>query len=221
MDTNNISQVTQDEINQLKRYRDEFVDFVNGMDYCKPDDKFAYSHKANILFGWHLNWSKFTLIKSVIGRIWPHELKIIDEIQEKIEYNIIHFNGGVVIDKGRLRPNDEVSECSLTLIEKLNRIIELAEQNAEQPAGTERNTKRIVAAFLISLLIICAFILSVWLIPFTPFTWFRNHPHSYGIQGSIICLIPSFIFGFFKPDWRKWCWGTAAIAFLVGLLSLL
>ena len=104
-----------------------------------------------------------------------------------------------------------------------------AETNEEQKgdgvkagdAEKEQSAKKIIAALLISLLIICAFILSVWLIPFLPFTWVINHPRSYGIQGSIICLIPCLIFGIFKPKWRKWCWGTAAIAFLVGLLSLL
>jgi hypothetical protein len=114
-------------------------------------------------------------------------------------------------------PNRELSIHAMNLANYLERAMPYLGSLKE----TEQGAKRIIAALLISLLIICAFILSVWLIPFTPFTWLRNHPNSYGIQGSIICLIPSFIFGFFKPDWRKWCWGTAAIAFLVGLLSLL
>lgn len=90
-----------------------------------------------------------------------------------------------------------------------------------KPAETEQNARRIIAAILISLLIICMFALSVWLIPFTPFTWLKNHPNSYGLQGSIIFLIPSLIVGLFKPQWRNWCWGTAGIALLVLILSLL
>ena len=88
----------------------------------------------------------------------------------------------------------------------------------KKPAETEQNAKRIIAAILISLILILLFELFVY---FGPVTWFRNHPHTYGIQGSISGLIPCLIFGFLKPRWRKWCWETAAIVFLVGLLSLL
>jgi len=90
-----------------------------------------------------------------------------------------------------------------------------------KPAETEQKAKRIIAAILISLLIICMFVFSVWLIPFTPFTWLKNHPNTYGLQASIIFLIPSFVVGLFKPQWRKWCWGVAGLAFLGVILSLL
>jgi hypothetical protein len=90
-----------------------------------------------------------------------------------------------------------------------------------KPAETERNAKRGISAILISLIVICVFELSVWLMPFTPFIWLKNHPNSYGIQGSIVCLVPCLIFGFFKPRWRNWCWGTAGLAFLGLILSLL
>jgi hypothetical protein len=86
---------------------------------------------------------------------------------------------------------------------------------------TGQKAKRIIAAILISLLIICMFVFSVWLIPFTPFTWLKNHPNTYGLQASIIFLIPSFVVGLFKPQWRKWCWGVAGLAFLGVILSLL
>jgi len=89
-----------------------------------------------------------------------------------------------------------------------------------QPAERGGKTKVTIVAIIISLFIICAFELSVWLMPFTLFAWLKNHSRSHGIQGSAICLIPCLIFGFFKPRWRKWWWGTA-IAFLVGLLTLL
>jgi hypothetical protein len=88
----------------------------------------------------------------------------------------------------------------------------------QKSAETEGNAKSIVAAIVISFVMILLFELSVY---FGLVTWVKNHPRSYGIQGSVICLIPCLIFGFLKPRWRKWCWGTAAIAFLVGLLSLL
>jgi hypothetical protein len=49
----------------------------------------------------------------------------------------------------------------------------------------------------------------------------RNHPQSYGLTGGVIFLIIFFVVGFFKPQWRNWCWGVAGIAFLVLILSLL
>jgi len=101
---------------------------------------------------------------------------------------------------------------------KRNAALLLAELEEIKPAEPEQGAKRIIAAILISFIMILLFELFVYL---GPVTWFRNHPHSYGIQGSIDCLILCLIFGIFKPGWRKWCWGTAAIAFLVGLLSLL
>jgi hypothetical protein len=94
-------------------------------------------------------------------------------------------------------------------------------RNTLPNSGTAGGTKGTAVSILISLLIICTFVISVWYIPFTPFTWIKNHPHSLGIQGSIICLIPCLFFGLFEPRWRKWCWGFAFISFLVGLLLLL
>jgi hypothetical protein len=85
-------------------------------------------------------------------------------------------------------------------------------------AETKQNAKRIGAAILISSVTILLFELFVY---FGPITWLKNHPNSYGIQGSIICLIPCLILGFLKPRWRNWCWGTASLAFLGLILSLL
>jgi hypothetical protein len=105
--------------------------------------------------------------------------------------------------------------------------IEAAIKNVEanlastEPAEREQSAKRIIFAILVSLIVICIFELSVWLIPFTPLTWLKNHPNSYGIQGSVIFFVPCLIFGLFKPRWRNWCWGTAALAFLGLILSLL
>lgn len=82
----------------------------------------------------------------------------------------------------------------------------------------EQNAKRIIAAILISLIMILLFEFFVYR---GSVTWLKNHPRSYGIQGSVIFLIPCLIFGFFKPAWRKWCWGTASLAFLALILSLL
>lgn len=91
--------------------------------------------------------------------------------------------------------------------------------NSIEPAGTGRNRKATIAALIISLFVICIFLLSVWLIPFNPFTLLKNHPNSYPLQGSIICLIICVVVGLFKPKWRKTCWGSA-VAFVVLILTL-
>ena len=115
---------------------------------------------------------------------------------------------------------DELEALSEALAREQNKpaIGGKADLPSEKPAERKQDAKRIIAAILISLIMI---LLVELFVHFGPVTWFRNHPHSYGIQGSIICLIPCLIFGVFKPGWRKWCWGTVAIAFLVGLVSLL
>jgi len=51
--------------------------------------------------------------------------------------------------------------------------------------------------------------------------WLKNHPHSYGLIGGFIFLILFFVLGLFKAQWRPWSWGTAVIALLVLILSLL
>ena len=51
--------------------------------------------------------------------------------------------------------------------------------------------------------------------------WLKRHPHSYSLTAGSIFLILFFIFGLLKVQWRTWCWGTAALSFLVLILSLL
>jgi hypothetical protein len=153
-----------------------------------------------------------------------------------LDYAVLRFVFGVAepgkLEKAALK-DWMLNKCGVSLSELkelsrpdisrrfLSALVSTQKKESEKPAETDQKTKKIVSAFLISLLIICAFILSVWLIPFTPFTWLRNHPNSYGIQGSIICLIPCLVFAIFKPGWRKWCLGVAGLAFLGVLLSLL
>lgn len=51
--------------------------------------------------------------------------------------------------------------------------------------------------------------------------WLKNHPHSYGLTGGVILLILFFVLGLAKAQWRNLCWGTAGVALLVLILSLL
>ena len=120
------------------------------------------------------------------------------------------------INKGRIYESRDIQ----THIELALKRVE-ADLWPENPAETKQNHKTTIVAIIISLFIICIFVLSVRFIPFTLFTWLKNHPNSYGLQGSIICLIACFILGLYKPKWRKLCWGGALIAFLGVLLSLL
>jgi len=89
-------------------------------------------------------------------------------------------------------------------------------QNAREE--TEQNRETTIVAIIISLILVFLFELLVY---FVPITWVKNHPNSYGLQGSIIFLIPCLIVGLFKPQSRKLCWRVAAIAFVVLFLSLL
>jgi hypothetical protein len=92
----------------------------------------------------------------------------------------------------------------------------------EKSTETKQGFKTTIIAIIISLVISCIFLLSVWFIPFAPFNWLKNHPNSYGLQGSIFCLIISFVVGLFKPQWRGRCWGGGALlAFIVVILPLL
>jgi len=114
----------------------------------------------------------------------------------------------------------QTSTGSLDPVGEIRNISEAC-RTREKPAETGQNAKATIVAVIISLIIICIFLLSVWLIPFTPFTWLKDHPNSYGLQGSTICLITCFVLGLFKPQRRKLYWGGAIIAFLGVLLSLL
>ncbi len=88
----------------------------------------------------------------------------------------------------------------------------------QQVVYNRQNNKVTILALVISCVAVSAVELSVYLVPLN---WVKNHPNSYGLQGSIIFLIPCLIVGLLKPQYRKWCWGVGAIAFIVLLLSLM
>ena len=120
-------------------------------------------------------------------------------------------------------PNPDMLHHPATAQERLsqlNRTLEYVHDDLarKKPAETKQNLKTTIVAIIISFIVDLVFELLVY---FVPFTWFKNHPNSYGLQGSIIFLIPCLIVGLFKPQYRKWCWGVGAIAFIVLLLSLM
>ena len=108
---------------------------------------------------------------------------------------------------GNLSPNEKL----------VSTIKQFADEFIQETDRANKN-KNIIVSFVISLTIILLFELLVYKIPIK---WVTNHPNSYGIQGSVIFLIPCLTFGYLKPKWRKWCWGTAGLAFLVLILTLL
>jgi len=116
---------------------------------------------------------------------------------------------------------DQLKGSAYELADTVREIAKQASQEliAEKPAETEQtNAKSTFHAALVSSLGILAFILCVHRIPIT---WLKDHPHGLGLQGSIIFLIPCLVVGYFKPQYRKWCWGAAALSFLVLIISLL
>jgi len=93
--------------------------------------------------------------------------------------------------------------------------------NDGQATETGRDTKRTIAAIVISLLVACIFEVLVWFVGVTPFSWLKNHPNSYSLQGAIVLLVPCIFVGLLKRQYRKWCLGTVAISLVVLILSLL
>ncbi len=89
------------------------------------------------------------------------------------------------------------------------------QSDKKKPAGAEWSTK---ATIIVSLCTVFIFLSLVYLLPIN---WLKNHPNSYGLQGGIIFMILSLVVGWIKPQWRKWCWGTACLAFFLLILSLL
>jgi len=94
-----------------------------------------------------------------------------------------------------------------------------ADLTDKTPAETEQtNAKSTFLAVLVSFLGILAFILWVHLLPIT---CLKDHPKGTGLQCGIILLTPCLVVGYFKPKYRKWCWGSAILPIVVLILSLL
>ena len=121
-----------------------------------------------------------------------------------------------------IRQFQDMVKKSIDALEAIRLKVE-RQQHLETPiknqvSPNKKNAKTTFAALFISFMMILLFEL---LVHVGPLSWFKNHPNSYSLQGSIICLIPCLLLGLFKPQWRKWCWGVAGLAFLGIVLSLL
>lgn len=165
------------------------------------------------------------LVLTLLRSIMPEQLdpiqKDLDDLYEKakaVDHERSESGGEANILKC------QAQAAAASLVKKLRLVESIIESRREQiehskkPAETEQNRKTTIIVIIISLIVDLVFELLVY---FIPITWVKNHPNSYGLQGSIIFLIPCLIVGLFKPQYRKWCWGVGAIAFIVLLLSLM
>jgi len=76
----------------------------------------------------------------------------------------------------------------------------------------------VVKSIVLSVIVIAAFEALVYQLPWG---WLMSHPNSYAIQAMFDMTITLGLFGLFISDWRKWCWGVAAIPVIIGLLQIL
>ncbi len=124
-----------------------------------------------------------------------------------------------LIDKNNIKYNlQETIDVLQALRLKLERQQRLKAPVQEQVRPNKKNAKINYFIIVISIFIICIFEFLIYRIPIS---WLQNHPNSYGLQGGFVLLVPCFVAGCFKPRWRKWCWGGAALAIIVLILSLL
>ena len=106
--------------------------------------------------------------------------------------------------------------------ERADRIKREAEERGletKKQAEKTINIYRTILALIFTLVACATFELLVNLLPWKGLI---NHSRSTAIQ-ALICLAFLVVFaGFFRKDWRKWCWGaTVIVAIVIGLISLI
>ena len=151
------------------------------------------------------HWSRVDLENS----LWS---KIAQPIINKIEIDLVEL-WPCIIENGsgkwtRAGIEDAIESIKPDLMDPLiqefkviRRKLEIKSQQQPKPAETEQDTTPAKRGRIGSCL--------------------KRNPHIYGLTGGIIFLILFFVLGLFKAQWRSWCWGTAGLAFLVLILSLL
>jgi len=86
--------------------------------------------------------------------------------------------------------------------------MDTSSENASFPKiQQDANTYATIAAFSLSFNIIAIFEFLVYRIPWQ---WLVMHPNSYGLQLTFDSIVTLLVLGFFRPEWRKWCWGGSA-----------
>lgn len=87
-------------------------------------------------------------------------------------------------------------------------------ENAEQRAFR----MSVIAGIAIGGLLIVAFELTIYLIPWN---WLVEHKNSLPLQIGISLTLMLAMIGLIVKDWRKWCWGIALLPMVLSLISLL
>lgn len=180
-------------------------------------------HQSN---GLSHNKKEFSLIIDTFRQYMPSMVTPLEQVYNNFLHSIKrHLDGALRAEREGERNlfswcGSFVNGTIPPTVRRLRHIAEMVRKELAKPTEAGRNTKTTIGAIIISLSVICIFALSVWLIPFTPFAWLKNHPHSYGLQGGIVFLIISLVVGLLKPQRRNWCWGVAGLAFVVLILSL-
>ena len=115
---------------------------------------------------------------------------------------------------GRL--THEITEEKKAKEEAETRVIKESSDKARLEKST--NAYAITAASAISLVLVGIFEILIHQISWQ---WLLQHQNSYGLQGAFDILLALTTFGFFRPKWRKWCWGGGLFAILLIILQLL
>jgi len=181
------------------------IDLKDTQEWFAIEPKGTSPHHGNICCSWDLYW--LTAIewlaknKPDSGITFPgyilHHVSLKERLYSGLDINDILHYWHTLSDEHLNRVWRQLARAS----EDACLYLASKDVRPEKPAETERNTTPSKCRRIIVRL--------------------RNHPHSYGLTGGVIFLILFFVVGFFKPQWRNWCWGVAGLAFLVLILSLL
>ena len=176
--------------------------------YNYPHDAVEVKQRIEKIIGWFAQLNKMSYDALFIKNRVSKGISLPDSRKKDLLDNAFFLKD--LVDKDLFNDIPEMAG-------ELRRVAKLLKED-QKPAETEQKAKRIIAAIVISLIVIVLFELLVYRVPIG---WLKNHPNSYGLQGGIVLLILSSIFVLFKPAWRKWYWKTALLALVVLILSLL
>lgn len=207
--------LTKDQIELIEKKTEELKIWADNQSYSLP-----CATKVQLTPSWRYKEVIMVLLeKTSIGAKIEKDFVELDQLHQEYE----SFRGKSITEENEEELRmlvDSLKGTLYDLAETLQQIAEMAREEikSEKPMETAQKAQSSFSAVAISSILIIVFELLVYKLPVT---WVINHPNSYGIQGSIICLIPCLVVGFFKPTWRKWFWAGAVLAFLAVLLSLI
>lgn len=201
-------------IDQLKKAENDQV-FQNYIDAAIVEENADLAEELALLSG-QLEQEKEekARIEERLGEVSSQKEREISEAKETIQkYEQLHTANSVKIETLSAEIEEE---------RRLRKAAEGEKAQIEQNIAIDREKYKLISkvglAVGIGALLIVAFEFAVYKIPWG---WLTNHPHSYGLQGSIDAIIILGLLGGFVPKLRKWCWGLLAIPILIGIFQLL